>query len=306
MIPVLTREAVEPLLDWMTLSDALLEGHRRPPAQVEDVLLSRADDRLLSRSAWIDGMGVGVKSVTVFPGNPAQGRPSVQGAMLVFDDATGALRAVVDNPLVTRWKTAGDSLLGARLLARPDALRYLIVGAGSVADSLIEAFRAWKPDLRIALWARRPEAAEAVADRHPGVTPVTDLAEAVSGADIVSTCTMARAPVIAGDWLSPGTHLDLIGAFTPDMREADDRALQRGKLYVDSRATTIRHIGELMIPLASGAITEADVLGDLGDLAAHGVPPRARDDITIYKNGGGAHLDLMTARVMLDAWEARQ
>ena len=305
MIPVLTREAVEPLLDWMRLSDALLDGHRRPPAQIEDVLLSRADDRLLSRSAWIDGMGVGVKSVTVFPGNPAQGRPSVQGAMLVFDDETGALRAVVDNPLVTRWKTAGDSLLGARLLARADAQRYLIVGAGSVAESLIEAFRAWKPDLRISVWARRADAAEALAARHSGVTPVTDLASAVAEAEIVSTCTMAHEPVIAGEWLSPGTHLDLIGAFTPQMREADDSALQRGKLYVDSRATTIPHIGELMIPLASGAITEADVLGDLSDFAAGKVPPRERDDITIYKNGGGAHLDLMTARVMLDAWEAQ-
>jgi len=306
MIPVLTREAVEPLLDWLDLSDALLDGHRRPPAQIEDVLLSRADDRLLSRCAWIDGMGVGVKSVTVFPGNAAAGRPSVQGAMLVFDDATGALEAVIDNALITRWKTAGDSLLGARLLARPDAARLLIVGAGTVAESLIEAYRAWKPDLAVTLWARRPEAAEALAARHSGTSAVTDLAQAVAEADIISTCTMAQQPVIRGDWLRPGQHLDLIGAYTPTMREADDTAMRRAKVHVDSRATTIPHIGELMIPLANGTLAETDILGDLRDFAAGTVPPRTPQDITLYKNGGGAHLDLMTARLILARWRQAQ
>ncbi|MFN4099846.1 MAG: ornithine cyclodeaminase family protein [Pararhodobacter sp.] len=306
MIPVLMREAVEPLLDWMDLADALLDGHRRPPAQIEDVLLSRADDRLLSRSAWIDGMGVGVKSVTVFPGNAAAGRQSVQGAMLVFDDTTGTLEAVIDNALITRWKTAGDSLLGARLLARPDAACLLIVGGGTVADSLVEAYRAWKPDLAIMIWTRRPEAAEAFAAGHPGVSAVTDLAGAVSAADIISTCTMASEPLIRGAWLRPGQHLDLIGAYTPTMREADDAAMRRARVYVDSRATTIPHIGELMVPLANGTLTEADILADLRDFAAGSVPPRAPDDITLYKNGGGAHLDLMTARVILARWRAAQ
>ena len=137
MIPVLTREAVEPLLDWIALTEALRAGHRRPAAQIEDVLLARRDDRLLSRAAWIDGMGVGVKSVTVVPGNAARGLPSIHGAMLIFNDTTGEIEAVIDNALITRWKTAGDSLLGARLLARPDAERYLIIGAGSVVSGNI-------------------------------------------------------------------------------------------------------------------------------------------------------------------------
>lgn len=306
MIPVLTREAVEPLLDWLDLTDALLAGHRLAVPQVEDVLMARGDDRLLSRAAWIDGMGLGVKSVTITPGNAARGLPSVQGAMLVFDDETGSIEAVIDNALITRWKTAGDSLLGARLLARPDAQRLLIVGAGSVAASLIEAYRAWKPDLAITLWARRPEAAEALAARYPGVATAADLPAAVAAADIVSTCTMAKEPVLKGAWLRPGQHLDLIGAYTPQMREADDAAIGAGRLFVDSRATTIHHIGELMIPLANGTITEADVLGDLRDLAAGAQGRRGGDEITIFKNGGGAHLDLMTARVILARWRQAQ
>ncbi len=306
MIPVLTRETVEPLLDWLDLSDALLAGHRLAVPQVEDVLMARGDDRLLSRAAWIDGMGLGVKSVTITPGNAARGLPSVQGAMLVFDDETGSIEAVIDNALITKWKTAGDSLLGARLLARPDAQHLLIVGAGSVAASLIEAYRAWKPDLAITLWARRPEAAEALAAHYPGVTTAADLPAAIAVADIVSTCTMASEPVLRGAWLRPGQHLDLIGAYTPQMREADDAALSAGRLFVDSRATTLHHIGELMIPLANGTITEADVLGELRDLAAGAPGRRSGDEITIFKNGGGAHLDLMTARVILARWRQAQ
>ena len=302
MIPVLTREMIEPLLDWPGLCAALAEGHRRAEAEIEDVLLERGADRLLSRAAWIDGLGIGVKSVTVFPGNAAAGRPSVQGAMLVFDDRTGAVRAVVHNDLVTRWKTAGDSVLGARLLARADARRLLIVGAGTVADSLIEAYGAMFPGLDITVWARRPEAAEALARLHPGTRVARDLAAAVPEADIVATCTMARTPVIRGDWLRPGQHLDLIGAFTPQMREVDDTAIRRARIFVDSRATAVHHIGELAIPLATGVIAEADILGDLHALVGGAAGRRSEDEITLYKNGGGAHLDLMTATVMLDAW----
>ncbi|MCW1934179.1 ornithine cyclodeaminase family protein [Pararhodobacter zhoushanensis] len=306
MIPVLTLEAVEPLLDWMALGDAILDAHRRAPAQIKDVLMERGADRLLSRAAWIDGMGLGVKSVSVFPGNAAKGLPSVQGAMLVFDDQTGAIEAVIDNALITKWKTAGDSLLGARLLARPDAQSLLIVGAGTVAASLIEAYRAWKPDLAITLWSRRPEPAQALAARFRAVRTTTDLPAAVAAADIVSTCTMATDPLIHGAWLRPGQHLDLIGAYTPTMREADDEALQRGRLFVDSRATTLGHIGELMIPLASGAIKDSDVLGDFHDLSTGSVGRQSPQDITVFKNGGGAHLDLMTARMILSRWRDAQ
>jgi ornithine cyclodeaminase/alanine dehydrogenase-like protein (mu-crystallin family) len=305
-IPYLTAAECDPLMDWIALTDAMIEGHRMPPADLRDVLLTRGEDRLLSRAAWIDGLGVGVKSVTVFPGNPAQGRPSIHGAMLVFDDATGAVEAVIDNALVTRWKTAGDSLLGARLLARKGARRLLIVGAGTVAASLIEAYGALIDGVEISVWARRPEQAEALAARYPGVRAAPDLEAAVKAAEIVATCTMAREPLIRGDWLQPGQHLDLIGAFTPEMREADDAAMRRSRIFVDSRATTIGHIGELTLPMAAGVISEGDVLGDFHDLVAGRAGRQSDEEITLFKNGGGAHLDLMTARMILARWRAAQ
>jgi ornithine cyclodeaminase len=306
MIPVLTRDQVEPLLDWLELADALAEGHRRAPARIEDTLLSRAGDKLLSRAAWIEGLGIGVKSVTIFGGNPARGLPSIQGAMLVFNDETGAIEAVIDNALITKWKTAGDSLLGARLLARKDARTLLIIGAGAVAASLIEAYSALIPDLAVTIWARRPEAARALAAQYPGVTVATDLETAVGEAEIISTCTMAREPVLKGAWLQPGQHVDLIGAYTPDMREADDEALRRAAIFVDSRETTLPHIGELKIPLANGVITPEDIQGDFHQLVAGTAGRRSDDQITLFKNGGGAHLDLMTARVILARWRAAQ
>ncbi len=303
-LPYLTAAQCNPLLDWLELVDALAEGHRRPAASLHDTLLSRGDDRLLSRAAWIDGFGIGVKSVSVFPANPARGLPSVQGAMLVFDDTTGAVEAVIDNALVTRWKTAGDSLLGAKLLMRPGARRLLILGAGAVADSLIKAYGALIPGLDVTLWARRPEAAQALAALHPGTKVATDLPDAVAQADIIATATMASTPVLCGAWLQPGQHIDLIGAFTPQMREADDAVLHRGSLFVDSRATTLGHIGELMIPLATGVISEADIRGDLADLVNGQAGRQDENEITVFKNGGGAHLDLMTARYILGRWRA--
>lgn len=306
MFPVLTRAEVDPLLDWLPLTEALAEGHRLPPAQIRDVLMSRGDNRLLSRSAWIAGLGLGVKSVSVFPGNPAAGLPTVQGAMLIFDDATGAIEAVIDNALITRWKTAGDSLLGARRLARPESRRLLILGAGAVASSLIEAYSAAFPGLEVTLWARRREAAEALAVLHPGTRVARDLPQAVAEADIVATCTMAKTPILQGDWLRPGQHIDLIGAYTPDMREADDTVLRRGRLFVDSRATTLGHIGEVMIPMAAGVIGEADLQGDLHDIVGGLAGRQSADEITVFKNGGGAHLDLMTARWMLARWRSAQ
>ncbi len=294
-------------LDWTRLVDALAEGHRGPRPALGDTFLSRGGDTLLSRAAWIDGLGVAVKSVTVLPENPARGRPSVQGAMLVFDDATGAVEAVIDSALVTKWKTAADSVLGARLLARPEARRLLIVGAGAVAASLVEAYGAVFPGLSVAVWARRRDQAAALAERADGIVEVADdLPEAVAAADIVATATMARAPVVHGAWLRPGQHLDLIGAFKADMREADDAALRRGRLFVDCRETTIGHIGELTIPIAAGVIGPGDVEGDLYDLVAARAGRASAEEITLFKNGGGAHLDLMTGRAILAAWrEAR-
>ncbi|MFN7222538.1 MAG: ornithine cyclodeaminase family protein [Paracoccaceae bacterium] len=297
-IAIVGAEA-EPLLTWAGLTDALEAGHRRPRAEITDQFLYRGSDTLLNRAAWIDGLGQLVKVATVFPGNAAHQLPSVNGAVTLFDDRTGLLTALVDFHLVTKWKTAGDSLLSAKRLARKDSRRILLVGAGTVARSMVSAYSSAFPDATFTVWSRRRGTAEAM-----GLPVADDLEKAVKEADIICTATMAKEPLIRGDWLQHGQHLDLIGAYTPAMREVDDTAMARARLFVDSRATTIHHIGELIAPIKSGAISEADVIADFYDNPA-AYARRSDDEITIAKNGGGAHLDLMTADYIARTWAAR-
>ena len=293
---------IEPRLDWLALTDALAHGHELPRADVADTFLYRGEDTLLTRSAWIDGLGLAVKPASIFPGNHGRGVPMINGVVNLLDDTTGALQALVDFHLVTKWKTAGDSLLSARRLARPDARRVLVIGAGKVAESMIAAYRALIPDARVKIWNRTGKAAQDLAQRT-GATAVHDLEPAVRDAEIIATTTMSTQPVLRGDWLSPGTHVDLIGAYRPDMREADDEVLRRARLFVDSRATTLGHIGEIQDPLDRGVIGENDILADFYDLPAGAYARRSDNDITVAKNGGGAHLDLMTARYILSVAE---
>lgn len=300
--PVISFEAGESVLDWIALTDALAAGHDLPKAEVADSFLYRGDDTLLTRSAWIDGLGVAIKAATIFPGNPAKGLGTVNGAMSLLSDADGQLEAMIDFHLVTKWKTAADSLLAARRLAPPEVKCILIVGAGTVAASLREAYAAAFPDAEFLVWNRTTEKAEALAADYDATRAVTDLPAAVSQADIVTCGTSGGVPVLKGEWLRPGQHVDLIGAFKPGMREADDAALSRARLFVDSRDTTIGHIGEIDLPLESGAITKDDILADYYQLDAF---QRAPEDLTLFKNGGGAHLDLMTARHILTAWTER-
>ncbi len=297
-VPFIPFAEGEAPLDWIELTEALAEGHKLPLAGIGDTFLYRGEDTILSRAAAIDGMGVLVKTATAFPGNPALGKPVVNGAVSLLSDKTGELEALIDFHLLTKWKTAGDSLLAARRLARPDAQTILIVGAGTVGRSLREAYGAAFPEARFAVWNRSPAGAEAFAADYPNTQAATDLEAAVRQADIVTSATMATEPLIKGDWLQPGQHIDLIGAYRPDLREADDAALLKSRVFVDSRETTLHHIGELKIPLDQGVITEDHVLADYYDLAS-GAFTRELDDITLFKNGGGAHLDLMTARYIL-------
>lgn len=293
-VQIIGREA-EAKLSWQGLTDALLAGHLLPRASIGDTFLYRDKDTLLNRAAWIDGLGALVKCATIFPGNAAQGMPAVNGGVTLYDDRTGTLSALVDFHLVTKWKTAGDSLLSARLLARPDSREIVILGAGTVARSMIEAYRSAFPGAHFTVWNRSFEAALALERAHEDVTATEDLRHAVRHADIVCTATMALSPLVQGEWLRPGTHLDLIGAYRPDMREVDDEVMRRARIFVDSRATTIHHIGELKDPIARGVIEEADVNADFYDIAAGVFRRRSEDEITLAKNGGGAHLDLMTA-----------
>jgi ornithine cyclodeaminase len=300
-IPVITGAEVGHLLDWHRMTAALLDGHREAEPLIADMLVRRGDDVMLTRKGWIAGRGVAVKAVSVFPGNPARGLPSVQGLVALFDDATGAPEAVIEARLVTRWKTAADSVLGARLLARAGSERLLIVGAGVVAASLVEAYRAIFPGIRVAIWNRTADRARTLAESH-GAEFAPDLEAAMARADIISSATMTAAPLIPGAWLRPGQHLDLIGAYTPQMRETDDEAMRRARVFVDCRETTLDHIGELMMPLASGALRRSDILGDFRDLAAGRAGRRGAEEITLFKNGGGAHLDLLASREILRVW----
>ena len=301
-IEIIGPEA-ESRLSWDGLVQAIVAGHARPRAEITDTLLYRRADTLLNRAAWIDGLGLLVKVATIFPGNVASGKPTINGAVTLFSDGTGELEAVVDFHLVTKWKTAGDSLLAARQLARPDSREILIVGAGTVARSMVGAYRSAFPEARFTIWNRSAAGAKAAA-AATGAQVAPDLEAAVRAADIICTATMATEPLIRGDWLQPGQHLDLIGAYTPAMRELDDTAMSRARVFVDARATTVHHIGEIMSPIASGAMTEADVIADFYDDPAL-FARRSADEITIAKNGGGAHLDLMTASYIAKAWAKR-
>ena len=298
-LEIVPKEA-ERLLTWPGLLAAFEAGHRLPQPDIKDLFCYRGPDTILDRATWIDGLGALVKVATVVPGNAARGKPTIHGAVTLFDDVTGELSALVDFHLVTKWKTAGDSLLSASKLARKDARNFLLVGAGTVARSMVEAYSSLWPDARFTVWSRTRATAEGM-----GLPVADDLEAAVRAADVICTCTMATAPLIKGEWLQPGQHLDLIGAYRTDMREVDDTAMRRARVVVDSRATTLHHIGELIEPLKSGAITEADVVADFYDIAAGAFCRGSEDEITIAKNGGGAHLDLMTASYILAMWRQR-
>ena len=308
---VLTDDTLDRLLSYERLVPALREMHLTRPDDQADMLLQQPSenglqDRLLNRAAWQRGEGIGIKLATIFPNNPAASAalPSIHAVYVLFGGEHGEPQAVMEAKILTWRKTAGDSALGADFLARADAKSLLMVGAGAMAPELIRAFVTVRPGIeRIAVWNRNENRARDLVQRlEPDMGDRTlevaeDLGSAAGQADIVSCATMAEEPVIKGEWLKPGTHLDLVGAFTPTMREADDEALRRGRLFVDSRATTIGHIGELLIPMAAGVIGEDDIQADLFQLAEGSKPGRGGDDeITVFKNGGGAHLDLMTAR----------
>jgi len=290
-------------LDWLDLTDALVVGHTRPKATVEDVFLYRDPDTLLNRSAWIDGMGLAIKCATIFPNNKTTDTPMIHGAVNLFSDTDGQLDAILDFHLVTKWKTAGDSLLAARRLARPDSHKILIVGAGTVGRALWQAYSAAFPRAEFTVWNRSPDGANQFAHECDGVTVLDDLEAAVKAADIVTSATMTTEPLIKGAWFQPGQHIDLIGAYRPDMREVDDDALLRSRVFVDSYATTMNHIGELRIPLEAGVIPKSHVIADYYELDTF--QRTSSDEITLFKNGGGAHLDLMVSRYILNVWKGR-
>jgi len=290
-------QEADPLLNWHRIADAIHAGHQLPRAKIGDLLLQEAPNALLTRGAWIDGLGIAIKSMSVFPENT--NLPSIQGSVLLFDSGNGNLKAVIDGILVTKWKTAGDSVLGAKLLANPGPETHLMVGAGTVAASILDAYHEIFPSIKRFIICNRTRdnadrLAKELGSKIAGIEVMDDLQQACALADIITTATMSIEPIIKGEWINTGTHLDLIGAFKPDMREIDDNLLKDCDLFVDSRETTIGHIGEIEIPLRKGTITEDDILGDFYELCTGKAGRSSQQAITVFKNGGGAHLDLMT------------
>lgn len=264
-----------------------------------------AASTLLLMPAWTDfnaqGVGgnghIGVKIVTVSPDNNAVGKPAVMGLYLLLDGTTGEPQALIDGQRLTQWRTACASALAASYLAREDASRLLIVGAGAVAQFLARAHAAVRPIKQISIWNRTPAKAEAVAAelRAEGfdANASHDLDTDIAAADIVSCATISTTPLIKGALLRPGTHVDLVGAFTPDMRESDDEAITRARVYVDTRAGAMKEAGDIVQPLASGVLKAEDIIGDLHELARGQKPGRQNaSEITLFKSVGAALEDL--------------
>ncbi|WP_026380578.1 bifunctional Delta(1)-pyrroline-2-carboxylate/Delta(1)-piperideine-2-carboxylate reductase [Afifella pfennigii] len=292
-----------------TLRTAFRSGAVTPLRHHHDIALpDQADATLLLMPAWSDFAAqghsergyVGVKIVTVYPGNAERGRPAVAGVYVLFSGKGGEPLALIDGSALTLWRTAAASGLATAYLARPDAHRLLMVGAGALAPYLIEAHAAMRPIGEVLIWNRRPEKAAKLAERLRGrryrVSATQDLEAAVRGADIVSCATLASEPLIDGAWLKAGAHLDLVGAFRPDMREANDEAIRRARLFVDTRAGATKEAGDIVQPLASGLIAPEDIAADLFELTrGERAGRRFYDQITLFKSVGTALEDLAAA-----------
>jgi ornithine cyclodeaminase len=299
-------------ISFSTMVDELAAMHREPIGLVDEMLMESTDDNnnvshFFIRTGWQPEKAVGAKVITVFPRNNQKREwPSIQAVYVLFEGVNGTPIACLDGTALTWLKTASDSALGSRLLSRENIESMLMIGAGQMAPHLVSAHCEVRPSLKqVHVWNRTNDKAQnlcaSLADKYPQIsfTPVTEIEASAREADLICSAIGCTEPIICGEWLKPGTHVDLIGAYTAEMREADDECLRRGSLFVDARETTIHHIGELMIPLASGVISEADVIADLSDLCQQRHPGRQSDDeITLFKNGGGGHLDLMCARIL--------
>jgi ornithine cyclodeaminase len=311
---VLSADAVDAALTFPDLIEALSQafaGDIIAPVRHHHAM-ARPDGEatLLLMPAWTGGEAqafCGVKVVSVYPGNAARDLPSVMGTYMLMDGATGAPLAAIDGTRLTAWRTAAASALAARHLVRPDAKRMVMVGAGALAPFLIDAHRSVRPGIEeVAIWNHRPERARALADRLKGrgfaVRVTQELEGAVREADLVSCATLSTQPVVQGAWLKPGAHLDLVGAFNLRMREADDVALKRARIFIDTPAA-LKEGGDVALGIKSGAIAEAAIVADLAALCRGAVAGRGdAGEITLFKSVGASLEDLAAAMLV---WNRR-
>lgn len=305
---VFDAAAVHAALPWPFLIEALRKAHLGEMPTSEVVVQpdpAGGEGQFVTLPGWAPGGPIVVKMVGVFPLNAAlqPPQPAVQGLVTLFDGKTGGPLLIADGAAMTARKTAADSALGAAILARENVEDLLIVGAGALAPHFAEAHLAARPSLRrVTIWNRTSARAEAVAAglRETGINAAVtdDLDGAVARADVVSCVTMSDTALVKGALLRPGAHLDLVGAYLPTLREADDAALARGTIFVDSR-NNMKGGGDLSQAVASGAITWDAVKADLFELAQGKREGRTgAGQITVFKNNGGAHLDLFTASAL--------
>lgn len=302
---IITSAEVEAALELKDLIERLRETFRKGaevPVRHHHAIGGGSDATLLLMPAWQTGRHIGIKLVTVFPHNGERSLPSVMGAYLLLSGTTGEPLAMIDGPTLTVKRTAAASALAAGYLARQDSERLLMIGTGALAPYLIRAHAEVRPICNVLIWGRNPDKAEQLARRLNRrdfkVAATTDLEAAVQGAHIISAATMALEPLIKGIWLQPGQHLDLVGGFRPDMREADDDAVSRARVFVDTRDGACSEAGDIVQPLESGVLTQDDIAADLFDLArGERAGRRFYDQITLFKSVGTALEDLGAAQL---------
>ena len=302
---IVSAGEIDRLLDYPALIDAITEAFAgsvtAPVRHHHHIPRAGADATLILMPAWQEAPGgfIGVKIVSIFPDNAIRRKPSVTGAYLLLAGDSGEPVAVMDGVALTLRRTAAASALASRYLSRQNAERLTMIGAGALAPHLIAAHAVVRPIKQVTIWNRTPETAGRLAATlvRPGlsVTMTTNLEDGVRNADIVSVATMSREPLVRGAWLTPGTHVDLVGAYAPIMREADDEAIRRARVFVDTCAGT-KESGDIAQPLASGLIAEGDIAGDLHDLVRADGPRRGSlEEITLFKSVGNAIEDLAAA-----------
>ena len=307
---IIGASEVEAALDYPVLAERLRQMFRSGcavPLRHHHTIPNDggSDATLLIMPAWQSGRHIGIKMVTVYPDNAKASLPSVMGTYMLLDGKTGQPQALIDGPSLTLRRTAAASALAARYLAREDCERLLMVGTGALAPHLILAHASVRPICNVLIWGRNPEKAAKLAGRldRPDfrVAATTDLEGAARGAHVISCATLSRDPLVQGDWLEPGTHLDLVGGFTPQMRETDDAALSKARIFVDTREGATKEAGDIVQPLESGLITEDDIAGDLFELTrGERAGRRFYDQITLFKSVGTALEDLAAAQLVVE------
>ncbi|MCO6476733.1 MAG: ornithine cyclodeaminase family protein [Phaeodactylibacter sp.] len=310
---LLTPSQLESLLPFPVLIDGLERAfagrHHTPLRHHHDYIIPGEEEQgaLLLMPAWDDGAFFGVKLVAVSPHNRRQGRSTIQGVYTLFETKTGAPILQLDAKALTNLRTAAASALASRFLSRPDSRTLLMVGTGALAPYLIRAHASVRPITTVLIWGRSPEKAEAVVksleNARYSLTPVHQLPPAVLDADIISCATSSPEPLVLGQWLQPGQHLDLVGSFKPNMREADDEAIRRATVYVDTMEGARKETGDIVAPIRNGALRPEDIPGDLFSLCRQEVIGRQHpEEITLFKSVGHALEDLAAARLAWQIW----